>query len=68
MTCNGCVKHVDQALRGVPGVTAVEVNLPENRAKVVHDPERSPVPALIGAVEEAGYGCHASAGPRLQES
>jgi len=54
MTCNGCVKHVDKALRGVPGVTAVEVSLPEQRAKVVHDDTAS-VTALVAAVESAGY-------------
>ena len=55
MTCNGCVRHVDKALRAVPGVTAVEVSLPEQPAKVVHDPERSPLAGLIAAVEGAGY-------------
>jgi len=55
MTCNGCVKHVDQALRAVPGVSAVEVVLAGGHAKVVHDPERSPVSALVAAVEDAGY-------------
>lgn len=55
MTCNGCVKHVDAALRSVPGVAAVEVMLTAQRAKVVHDPERSPVPILLAAVEGAGY-------------
>jgi len=55
MTCNGCVKHVEAALRLVPGVSAVEVNLAEHRAKVVHDPERSPLPSLVAAVEQAGY-------------
>jgi copper chaperone CopZ len=55
MTCNGCVKHVDQALRAVAGVSAVEVSLAEHRAKVVHDPEQSPLPVLIAAVETAGY-------------
>jgi copper chaperone CopZ len=55
MTCNGCVKHVDAALRAVPGVAAVEVLLFDQRAKVVHDPERSPVPILLAAVEGAGY-------------
>jgi copper chaperone CopZ len=54
MTCNGCVRHVDKALREVPGVTAVEVSLPEGRAKIVHD-ESAPVPALVAAVESAGY-------------
>ena len=54
MTCNGCVRHVDKALRAVPGVSAVEVSLPEQRAKVVHD-ESAAVPALVAAVESAGY-------------
>jgi copper chaperone CopZ len=55
MTCNGCVKHVDTALRAVPGVAAVEVLLVDQKAKVVHDPEQSPVPILLAAVEGAGY-------------
>jgi copper chaperone CopZ len=55
MTCNGCAKHVDGALRAVPGVAMVEVNLIDQRAKVVHDHERSPLPILIAAVEGAGY-------------
>lgn len=66
MTCNGCVKHLDQALRAVPGVTAVEVSLAEHRAKIVHDPEQSPLPTLVAAVEGAGFSCHASEGSRLQ--
>jgi copper chaperone len=54
MTCNGCVKHVDKALREVQGVRAVDVNLAEGTAKVVHE-ETAPVPALLAAVESAGY-------------
>jgi copper chaperone CopZ len=54
MTCNGCVKHVGKALRGVPGVTAVEVSLPDGTAKIVHE-ESAAVPALVAAVESAGY-------------
>jgi copper chaperone CopZ len=52
MTCNGCVKHVDAALREVAGVSAVEVDLTNGRAKVVHE---GPVAALIAAVADAGY-------------
>ncbi len=54
MSCNNCVRHVDKALRGVPGVTAVEVSLPEGRAKVEHGADTA-LPALIAAVESAGY-------------
>lgn len=55
MTCNGCVKHVDAALRAVPGVSAVEVKLAEHQAKIVHDPEQSPLGTLVAAIEQAGY-------------
>ncbi|MBX3156040.1 MAG: heavy-metal-associated domain-containing protein [Deltaproteobacteria bacterium] len=64
MTCNGCVKHVESALRGVEGVTAVQVKLADGSASVVHDPERSPISSLIAAVVDAGYEatCHAAPG------
>ena len=55
MTCNGCVKHVDAALREVPGVTAVEVDLAGGQAKIAHDAQKSPVEALVAAVEAAGF-------------
>jgi len=54
MTCNNCVRHVDKALRGVSGVTAVEVSLPDQTAKIVHG-DATAVPALVAAVESAGY-------------
>jgi copper chaperone CopZ len=54
MTCNGCVRHVDKALRSVAGVSAVEVSLPDQRAKIVHD-ESAPIASLIAAIESAGY-------------
>jgi P-type Cu+ transporter len=60
MTCNGCVKHIGDALKAVPGVAAVEVMLVDQKAKVVHDPERSPLPILIAAVEGAGYAASAA--------
>lgn len=54
MTCNNCVRHVDKALRAVAGVTAVEVSLPDQTAKIVHA-DSVEVPALVSAVESAGY-------------
>lgn len=54
MTCNGCVRHVDKALRSVPGVTAVEVSLPEQTANIVHG-DTTELPSLVAAVESAGY-------------
>jgi len=54
MSCNNCVRHVDEALREITGVSSVEVNLPEGWAKVTHD-GRAAGAALVSAVESAGY-------------
>jgi len=53
MSCNNCVQHVGGALRAVPGVTAVDVSLPDRRATITH--EAVAAAALIAAVESAGY-------------
>jgi copper chaperone CopZ len=37
MTCNKCVHHVGEALRGVAGVKTVEVDLTGASAAVTHD-------------------------------
>jgi copper chaperone CopZ len=54
MTCNNCVRHVDEALRKVAGVGQVAISLPEGQAMVDHD-ELTTIPALLAAVESAGY-------------
>lgn len=55
MTCGSCVRRVTAALRGVPGVSAVEVSRIEGKALVHHDPATAPTNTLIAAVEKAGY-------------
>ncbi len=55
MTCNGCVKHVDRALRAVPGVTAVQVDLAKHEARITHEPGRPDTAGMIEAVRAAGY-------------
>lgn len=52
MTCQNCVKHVTQALQGVPGVARVAVDLASGTAEVEGTPD---VQALVSAVEEEGY-------------
>ena len=54
MTCASCVARVERALKRVPGVTAAEVNLATERARVrtVSD---APVEPLLAAVRDAGY-------------
>lgn len=53
MSCGGCVRSVDKALRQVPGVSDVQVDLGAGAAAVEGDdllPE-----LLTEAVEAAGY-------------
>lgn len=54
MTCRSCVSHVGQALRGVAGVSEVEVRLREGEVVVKHD-AAAPVSSLIAALRDAGY-------------
>src|SRR5436309_713159 len=56
MTCASCVANVESALRGVSGVKSADVNLATERATVQLDPTRADLPALVRAVERAGYG------------
>jgi copper chaperone CopZ len=53
MSCNHCVRSVGDALRAVPGVTHVVVQLPD-RADVEHG-EQTTLAAMLHAVQSAGY-------------
>ena len=52
MTCGNCVAHVEQALRKIEGVTAVEVTLEPGRARVGG---RTSEESVRSAVESAGF-------------
>jgi copper chaperone CopZ len=52
MTCDNCVHHVTEAIKGVAGVTAVEVSLAGKSAKVEGEFDDAKV---VAAVEEEGY-------------
>ncbi|MDR0451710.1 MAG: cation transporter [Treponema sp.] len=54
MSCEHCVRHVTEALKGVAGVTSARVDLEKQSAEVEHGDSVSP-DALKAAVEEAGY-------------
>ncbi|MGB9723915.1 MAG: cation transporter, partial [Chloroflexia bacterium] len=55
MTCASCVAHVEEALRAVPGVLSVAVNLATERAALVYEEERAGPADFLRAVREAGY-------------
>ncbi len=55
MTCSGCVQAVEAALKGVIGVTQVEVSLKGNEAVVEYDPAQVDPEVLVAAVTESGF-------------
>ena len=54
-TCAACVSHVEAALKGVPGVASVEVNLATEKATVKYFAGATGQEDFTAAVEEAGY-------------
>jgi Au+-exporting ATPase len=52
MTCGGCVRHVEKALKATPGVTAVKVDLASATATVEGT---ATFEAMAAQVAEAGY-------------
>jgi copper chaperone len=54
MSCGHCVRHVENALKEVSGITGVTVDLKEKNAIVELNDDVTDT-ALKSAVEEAGY-------------
>ncbi|MFN7958644.1 MAG: heavy metal-associated domain-containing protein [Holophagaceae bacterium] len=52
MTCGGCARHVEKALRSAAGVVQVEVDVPGGTARVVGE---ASFELLAEKVAEAGY-------------
>ena len=55
MTCASCVNHVERALKSLPGVSEVSVNLATETASVDFDSTIVTPELLTHAVEEGGY-------------
>jgi copper chaperone CopZ len=56
MTCGGCTSNVIKALKGVAGVSDVNVSLAAGEATVKFDERLTSPEQLKSAVESAGYG------------
>lgn len=67
MTCASCQAHVEKAVRSVPGVQDVTVNLLSNSMVVEYAQGQDPEQAVVEAVERAGYGA-SKAGQRPAEA
>lgn len=55
MTCASCVRHVEKAIKQVPGVASAAVNLATEKADVTFN-GKPDVAAVAQAVRTAGYG------------
>lgn len=55
MSCPSCIRHIDEALKEVDGVSSVEVKLREGKVLVHHDADTGIASALVDALKEAGY-------------
>ena len=55
MSCGNCIRHVESALKKVPGVGSVTVDLTSGEAMVEYDPSAATLNDLKKAVEAAGY-------------
>ncbi|MEO8467196.1 MAG: heavy-metal-associated domain-containing protein [Gammaproteobacteria bacterium] len=56
MTCGGCTSNVMKALKGVNGVSDVNVSLAAGEATVKFDERLTSPEQLNSAVQRAGYG------------
>ena len=55
MSCGSCIASVTRALQRVPGVGAVEVDLPRGVAQVTAADGTAKLPAMVDALAAAGY-------------
>lgn len=55
MTCASCVSHVERALKELPGIEGVAVNLATNKASLTYDPSRVTLGEMARAVDGVGY-------------
>lgn len=55
MTCPLCPITIEKTLERVPGVVAAKADFGSKRAEVTYDPDKVHPPALVQAVDAAGY-------------
>ncbi len=67
MTCGSCVASVTKALKRVPGVQDVEVDLGNGIARVRGEHAAHQVRELVAALGEAGYQADAATGAQAAQ-
>ena len=68
MHCAACAFTIEDALKAVPGVQAVEVNAATHRAKVVWSEQLVQPSVWLAAIAKAGYGALPAADSTLRQA
>lgn len=55
MRCGGCVRKLETALAGVPGLTDLTINLATHRAEIAWDPGQTKLSRLLAAFAAQGH-------------
>ena len=55
MTCGNCVRHVEQALNKLSGISKLEVNLEKHEALVEYDSTLLTYETMASVLKDAGY-------------
>jgi P-type Cu+ transporter len=55
MSCAACARGIEDAINSVPGVNECSVNFGAEQATVAYEPRKTDLPAIIAAVDAAGY-------------
>lgn len=55
MTCANCVRHVEKALKNIPGVSQLEVNLEKQEALIEYDSTSVSYEVMASTLKDAGY-------------
>jgi len=55
MSCNHCKMAVEKALKNLPGVSGVDVDLAAATVKISYDPGEVDRQKIAGAIDRAGY-------------
>ena len=55
VSCDACVRTIEGALEGLPGIEAIDVDFDRKLVTVDHDSSQLATDQLATAVEEQGY-------------
>ena len=55
VSCEHCVKTIDQTLSGQPGVELVQTDIPSKTVRLRYDPAQLPLATIESLLDDAGY-------------